>query len=159
MPKIYNSLNEFQRDYQYDLSDKTTHLGEGSYGLVVKAYDNENNKWVALKIGKDLMREYEAASSLNHRNIAKYEACYRINDRNIGQRDYAIMQLYTAGNLANLLQTTTLADVQKRELIRGILEGLQYLHAQKRIHRDFKPANILIAQRQLPPTDSRLWAD
>jgi serine/threonine protein kinase len=56
------------------------------------------------------------------------------------------MQLYTAGNLANLLQTTTLADVQKKELVRGILEGLQYLHAQKRIHRDFKPANILIAQ-------------
>lgn len=144
--KTYTSLTDFQKDYHYDLSDKSTHLGEGSYGQVVKAYDNENNKWVALKIGKDLMKEYEAAQRLNHRNIAKYEACYRINDRNIGQQDYAIMQLYKEGNLATLLKTTTLTEQQRLELVRGILEGLQYLHTQQCIHRDLKPANILISR-------------
>ena len=146
MPKTYDSLAEFQRDYQYDLSNPNMHLGEGSYAIVVRAFDNQHNKWVALKIGKDLMQEYEAAKNLNHRNIANYEACYHINDRNIGPRDYAVMQLYQEGSLRVLLQKTTLLETQKKELVRGILEGLQYLHAQKRIHRDLKPGNILITQ-------------
>ena len=150
MSKTYQTLSAFQKDYQYDLSNKDNDLGEGSYGVVVKAYDHENNKKVALKIGKDLMQEFAAAKDLSHRNIAKYEACYRIADSSIGARDYAIMQLYADGNLSQLLEKVKdgekqLSEKQLKELVRGILEGLQYLHQNKRIHRDFKPSNILIS--------------
>lgn len=150
MSNTYQTLSTFQKDYQYDLSDKDSFLGEGSYGIVVEAYDHENNKKVALKIGKDLMQEFAAAKTLSHRNIAKYEACYRIADSSIGERDYAIMQLYPDGNLSQLLEKVKegkkqLSAIQLKELVRGILEGLQYLHQNKRIHRDFKPSNILIS--------------
>jgi eukaryotic-like serine/threonine-protein kinase len=150
MSKTYQTLAAFQKDYQYDLSDKESFLGEGSYGIVVEAHDDENNKKVALKIGKDLMQEFAAAQSLSHRNIAKYEACYRIADSSIGERDYAIMQLYADGNLSQLLEKVKKGDKQLnekqlKELVKGILEGLQYLHQNKRIHRDFKPSNILIS--------------
>ncbi|MBL0300586.1 MAG: serine/threonine protein kinase [Cytophagaceae bacterium] len=64
-----------------------------------------------------------------------------------GTKDYAIMQYYPDGNLHQLLKNSIkLSLEQKKEIIKGILEGLQYLHQEKRIHRDFKPSNILIAK-------------
>jgi formylglycine-generating enzyme required for sulfatase activity len=148
MAKQYSSLADFQKDYQYDLSDEKSFLGEGTYGQVIKAYDDTNHRFVALKIGKDLMTEFEVAKNLEHRNIAKYEACHRIPDKNTGVKDYAIMQLYPEGNLSQLLKNKTLSIEQKKEIARGILEGLKYLHSQGRIHRDLKPANILIVKKQ-----------
>ena len=144
MSKIYKSLSEFQQDYQYDLSDEKSHLGEGTYGQVVKAWDNTEHRWVAIKIGKDLLPEFEAAKDLSHRNIAKYINCYRIADKSAGTKDYAIMQYYPEGNLAKFLANNTISQTQQKQIIKGILEGLKYLHANKRIHRDLKPANILI---------------
>ena len=35
MSKIYQTLSAFQKDYQYDLSNKDNNLGECSYGIVV----------------------------------------------------------------------------------------------------------------------------
>jgi serine/threonine protein kinase len=148
MSKTYQTISSFQQDYQYDLSDEESFLGEGTYGQVIKAYDDTNHRFVALKIGKDLMAEFEATKNLEHRNIAKYEACYRIPDKNTGVKDYAIMQLYPEGNLSQLLKNKTLTIEQKKEIAKGILEGLKYLHSQGRIHRDLKPANILIVKKQ-----------
>jgi serine/threonine protein kinase len=144
MSKIYPNLAVFQQDYQYDLSDEKSHLGEGTYGLVVKAWDNTEHRYVALKIGKDLMPEFLAAKDLKHRNVAKYIDCYRITDKNIGTKDYAIMQYYPEGNLAEFLSRNEISQTQQKQIIKGILEGLKYLHVHKRIHRDLKPANILI---------------
>jgi serine/threonine protein kinase len=146
MKKMYSNLTTFQKDYQYDLSDKESILGEGSYGVVVEAYDHDNNKKVALKIGKDLMHEFNAAKNLSHRNIAKYESCYSIIDSSVGLKDYAIMQLYPEGNLSELLKKVKLNPTQLKDISRGILEGLQYLHSNNRIHRDFKPTNILVTK-------------
>jgi len=146
MKKLYSTLDEFEKDYEFDFSDANTYLGGGSYGDVWKAYDIHNNKLVAIKIGIDLLKEYEAAKTLKHKNIAQYEACFRISDKKAGIKDYAIMQYYPDGNLHQLLKTKDLSLEQKKEIIKGILEGLQYLHQAKRIHRDFKPSNILIAK-------------
>jgi eukaryotic-like serine/threonine-protein kinase len=56
------------------------------------------------------------------------------------------MQLYPEGNLSELLKNVKLNAKQLKDIIRGILEGLQYLHSQNRIHRDFKPSNILVTK-------------
>jgi serine/threonine protein kinase len=149
MAKQYQSLSEFQKDYQFDFSDPRTNLGEGSYGEVVKALDRANNTLVALKrsknSGPDLYHEFEAAKNLNHPNIAKYQSCYKLSDPNVGVRYYAIIELYE-GNISKLIGKNILTDSQRKHLVTCILKGLQYLHNQKRIHRDFKPGNILFSR-------------
>lgn len=148
MEQVYNTLSDFQKDYHFDFSDPKTHLGEGSYGEVVKAFDKNNNTWVALKRSKssntDLQKEFDAAKDLNHPNIAKYQSCYRLSDPNVGIREYAIIKLYEC-NLNHIIENVKLANSQTHELVKSILLGLEYLHNNKKIHRDFKPGNILIS--------------
>jgi len=154
------TLQEFQERYSYDLSaDK---LGEGGFGSVFKAYDNHRDRWVALKISKvkpefestRLRKEVELVSKLpTHPNIAYYEACYTFRQMD-GEYDFGILQFYEEGNLGQLLRedgrdaSHCVSTEQKAGILRQILEGVDFLHAQGIIHRDLKPQNILIVRRQ-----------
>ena len=128
-------------------------LGSGTYGKVIKVEDQVETEWVAIKISecrhddaKSLKAEVELAQKVpRHANIARYDTCYRLLTE-MGLSDFAIMKYYADGNLADLMKSRTLSDAELRELVRGILEGLKLLHRQRIVHRDFKPANILISR-------------
>ncbi len=128
-------------------------LGSGTYGKVIKVEDQVDTDWVAIKISecrhddaKSLKAEVELAQKVpRHTNIARYDACYRLQTE-MGLSDFAIMKYYAEGNLADLMKSRCLSDAELRELVRGILEGLKLLHRQRIVHRDFKPANILISR-------------
>ncbi|WP_332369225.1 protein kinase domain-containing protein [Spirosoma telluris] len=88
-----------------------------------------------------------------HRNIARYDECYRL-ETDTGVSDFAIMKYYPDGNLADLLKKNELSVAQIYDITKGILQGLRHLHQNRIVHRDFKPANILMArdeqQRLIP---------
>ena len=42
-------------------------------------------------------------------------------------------------------------DERKVQIIRGILEGLTYIHSKRIIHRDLKPANIFLDSEKKRP--------
>lgn len=144
---------EFYKRYPIKPNDKSYVLGSGTYGKVIKVEDQVETEWVAVKISefngndtKSLKSEVEIAQKIPRQvNIARYDTCYRL-ETTTNICDFAIMKFYPDGNLLHLLKDTELSIHQKEELIRGILLGLQHLHKHRIVHRDFKPANILISR-------------
>ncbi|GAB3948239.1 hypothetical protein GCM10028805_22130 [Spirosoma harenae] len=153
MNQSFTSFQEFKRRYPIRPNDKSALLGSGSYGRVVKVEDQLETEWVAIKISefkgadaKSLKAEVELAQRVPRQaNIARYDACYRL-ETDTSVSDFAIMKYYADGNLADLLQKEKLSPTQIYDLTRGILLGLQHLHRHHIVHRDFKPANILISR-------------
>ncbi|GAB2767390.1 hypothetical protein GCM10027275_07150 [Rhabdobacter roseus] len=153
MNAAFTSYADFRKRYPIHFGDDSTWLGTGTYGKVIKVEDQVETEWVAIKISeyrhndaKSLKAEVELAQKVpRHANIARYDACYRL-ETEMGLSDFAIMKYYPDGNLADLLKSRQLSDAELRELVRGILEGLKVLHQKRIVHRDFKPANILISR-------------
>jgi serine/threonine protein kinase len=144
--------DEFRKRYQYDPSKDR--VGKGGFGNVFKAYDNYNSQWVAIKIAEAqpgmeavrLKKEVEMASALPpHPNIARYEACHTYQT-DIGECDYAVLQYYEEGNLLQLLEKQALGHDKICQILRQVLEGIDFLHSNKVLHRDLKPQNILMAK-------------
>ncbi len=153
MEQTFTSFADFKRRYPIRPNDAGTLLGSGSYGRVVKVEDQLETEWVAIKISefkgsetKSLKAEIELAKGIPRQaNIARYEACYRL-ETDTSVSDFAIMKYYPDGNLADLLRHVTLSPTQIYEITEGILLGLRHLHRQRIVHRDFKPANVLISR-------------
>ncbi|HAK76318.1 MAG TPA: hypothetical protein DCM71_05280 [Runella sp.] len=149
----FTTFQEFRKRYPIQFADKGAWLGSGTYGKVFKVEDQVETEWVAVKISeyrrneaKSLRAEVELAQKVpRHANIARYDACYRL-ETDTGVSDFAIMKYYADGNLADLLKHQKLSDKELRDIVKGILEGLKHLHQQRIVHRDFKPANILISR-------------
>ncbi|GAB3920775.1 serine/threonine-protein kinase [Larkinella terrae] len=153
MTATFTTFQEFKRRYPIRPNDKGAQLGSGSYGRVIKVEDQLETEWVAIKVSefkgndaKSLQAEVSLAQRVPRQaNIARYDACYRLEtDTSIS--DFAIMKYYPDGNLADLLKRETLTPVQLYEITQGILLGLQHLHRNRIVHRDFKPSNILISR-------------
>lgn len=153
MTQSFTSFNEFKRRYPIRPSDPGALLGSGSYGRVIKVEDQLETEWVAIKISefkgadtKSLKAEVELAQRLPRQaNIARYDACHRL-ETDTSVCDFAVMKYYPDGNLADLLRHERLTPTQLYEITQGILHGLQHLHQSRIVHRDFKPANILISR-------------
>lgn len=120
-------------------------IGVGGFADVWKAVDNSTKTTVALKIYtnidsdgiKDMSEEYARMSTLNHTNILK--ADHFDNDGNI---PYLVMKFCGGGSLDKKVGKITDEEIIK--IIRDMAEGLKYLHQNRIVHQDIKPANILI---------------
>jgi serine/threonine protein kinase len=104
MAKIYDTFEAFQQAYQFDFTNLDSLLGHGNYGQVVKGWQLDENREVAIKCsfrpGDDsVRREFEGAGDLNHPNIARYMAYGRLMVHHVGLRDFTVMQYYPDGNL------------------------------------------------------------
>ena len=153
MTPSFTSFSAFKQRYPIRPNDAGMLLGSGSYGRVIKVEDQVETEWVAIKISefkgndtKSLKAEVELAQRVPRQgNIARYDACHRL-ETDTSVSDFAIMKYYPDGNLADLLRRVTLSPDQIYDITRGILLGLQHLHRHRIVHRDFKPANILISR-------------
>lgn len=146
-------------DLDYDRFEKRykdkVRIGSGGFGTVYKVFDHAKNHYVALKVSNvkpewskfTLKNEVELVNKMErHRNIARYDACYRYNTGIAGEMDFAILKFYEDGNLEQFLLRQDLGLYDKKLIIQGILEGVQYLHRNEVIHRDLKAQNILISR-------------
>ena len=59
---------------------------------------------------------------------------------------WLIMEYCAAGSVTDLMRITkrTLAEPEISALLYATLKGLEYLHDNKKIHRDIKAGNILL---------------
>jgi serine/threonine protein kinase len=159
------TFGEFKKSYHVNFKAKEEDeefIGRGGYGAVFKGYYIKGNQEVAIKrsdTDKKLLDEVVMAAKVpTHPNIARYLDGFRV-DSEADDFDVAILQYYPKGNLGDLFfneeKKVKLSERQVDVLLKGVLEGLQFLHEGFKdsnnehiriIHRDLKPQNILIAE-------------
>lgn len=128
-------------------------LGRGGMGLVFEAQDLKLKRAVALKLlpgellGDERARERfiheaQAASALDHPNICPI---YEIGESEKGQI-YIAMALCQGESLKQKIRRGPLSPDETLRIALQIAEGLAATHGLGIIHRDVKPANILISE-------------
>ena len=133
-------------------------IGAGAFGLVVNVVQIKTGQKMAVKIidknnsnldSDYLNKEVYILSILNNPRIMKI---YDILDNT----DYffIFMELIEGGNLKELIIKRYLnnnvylfRDSECSQIIKGLLEALNYLHKKNIIHRDIKPENILFKNK------------
>ncbi|MEM9673037.1 MAG: serine/threonine-protein kinase [Bacteroidota bacterium] len=152
--KVVVSEHDFRRRFIYD---QNSLLGEGGFAKVYRAYDRQFDETVALKFYTktnferyDIIGEMRSSRRFTHKNvirvhdarIVQFTNSYGVTeDVQVGIIEYA-----NAGNLHDFLATTP-SEQAFRQVLIGILQGLNYLHTEKKvIHRDLSPDNILMVK-------------
>jgi serine/threonine-protein kinase 24/25/MST4 len=133
---------------RYELGGK---IGEGGYGFVCEAYDKIRNENVAIKIidlesagdeVQDVHREIAVMSNLHCPQLIQYYASYVI-----GSKLWIVMEYLEAGSLLDIIKE--FGPLQENDvafIIRELLLALQYLHGERKIHRDVKASNLLVGR-------------
>ncbi|KAL4481673.1 hypothetical protein ABPG74_007762 [Tetrahymena malaccensis] len=153
-------------------------LATGSYGCVYQAYDITQNKFVCIKKIKRLtihqiggygtatqnMREYSILNSLNHDNIIKLIDQFYVKkpqDQCENQENITLCMVfdYIDQNLDIFIKNfekkkSYIPLIYIKSILYQIVLGIYEMHVNGFIHRDVKPANILIsAQGQVKIAD------
>ena len=131
-------------------------IGQGSYGKVYEALDEERGQLIAVKVIdkkrlnsfssnsnssiSSIESEIEILSKLNHKNIIKYYGSLQSKNHL-----KIFLEYCEGGSIAKmLLNYKSFTENIIRKYTKEMLEGLEYLHAHNIIHRDIKGANILV---------------
>ncbi|MCX4733977.1 serine/threonine-protein kinase [Streptomyces sp. NBC_01363] len=144
-------------DDRFELVDR---LGSGGMGMVWRAHDLALHRDVALKevrppdpalaesdpesarlLRERVLREARALARLDHPGVV---TVHHIVDGGDGTYPWIVMELVPGASLAERLAEGTLSPVEAAELGRGVLSALRAAHAAGILHRDVKPANVLL---------------
>jgi serine/threonine-protein kinase len=128
-------------------------LGAGAMGLVFLGRDPLLKRLVAIKVlsphlaGDDVararfVRESEASAAVMHPNVA---GIYLVGELPESGTPYYVMQFIDGRSLAEEIASGgATSELRARRMIGEIASALEAAHARGLVHRDVKPANIMI---------------
>lgn len=125
-------------------------LAVGGFGAVYRAWDDELNRPVAIKLvrserisesaQKSFLDEARVVAGLNHPNIVPAFDLGRTE-----RGDYFFVSRFVDGaDLNERIQRHAISQRHAIEIVAEIADALNHAHSQGLVHRDVKPANILI---------------
>ena len=134
--------------------DVTRVLGKGAMGLVYEARDPNLDRRVAIKTIKVENLSPEASADYEARFRTEARSAARLQHPNIvsvydserhGDVAYLVMEFVQGDDLKQHLDTGRRYSLQESlGIVRDLLAALDYAHRQNIVHRDVKPANLLV---------------
>lgn len=133
-------------------------LGEGAFGRVLLAWDEELRRQVAIKVpqlerfqspadAEAYLAEARTLASLDHPNIVPVYDVGRTEDGSI----YVVSKFIEGTDLKERIEHNRPGIEEAAQLIAVVAQALQHAHQKRLIHRDIKPANILIEEATNTP--------
>lgn len=140
--------------------------GRGGMGIVYRATQLDLGRPVAIKLlatqhaedpefRRRFEREARLTAAIDHPNVIPIHAA--------GEQDghlYLVMRYVAGTDLHALLrERTRLAPLRASVIVAQVADGLDAAHAAGLVHRDVKPANVLIAGRHVYLSDFGITRD
>jgi serine/threonine protein kinase/formylglycine-generating enzyme required for sulfatase activity len=126
-------------------------VGQGGFGLVYVAQDEQLNRPVAIKVphARLISRPEDAQAYLHEaRIVANLDHPHIVPVYDVGSTPpfpcFVVSKFIDGENLAERIRRERPATEQAAELVATVAEALHHAHARGVFHRDVKPANILI---------------
>ncbi|KAI6594533.1 hypothetical protein MCOR12_006851 [Pyricularia oryzae] len=126
-------------------------LGQGSFGVVYKAIERATGETVAIKHIdlesseddiQEIQQEISVLSTCASPFVTQYKASFLR-----GHKLWIVMEYLGGGSCLDLLKPGLFSEGHIAIVCRELLRGLEYLHAEGKIHRDIKAANVLLSDK------------
>ncbi|HSG00178.1 MAG TPA: serine/threonine-protein kinase, partial [Vicinamibacterales bacterium] len=123
-------------------------IGQGGMGMVLLAWDPLLDREVAIKLLREdddelrerFAREARSAAKLRHPNV--------VTIFDVGEHDgrpFIAMEYIEGETLAAIIRDRKSVPTPKRlQYIEGLCDGLSFAHRLGIVHRDVKPANVMV---------------
>ncbi|HUZ40652.1 MAG TPA: serine/threonine-protein kinase, partial [Acidimicrobiales bacterium] len=124
-----------------------TLLGRGGMSDVFRAVDEVNSTDVAIKIVRSPDREYAQRLAQEARALRRFShpGIVQLFETGVnGDMAYLVMEFVDGPSLDQVLRQGPLSTAETASIGVSLADALAYAHAQGVVHRDVKPANILI---------------
>lgn len=147
VPRVDQPKSTTRRLGRYEVGEQ---IGQGGFATVYRGWDPELQRAVAIKV---LKSEYGQHPDLRARIVREAQSAARLRHPAIvpifevgqdAEQFFIVYEFIPGQTLAHTFLQTHPAPMQVAQWIARLAEALDYAHRQGIVHRDVKPANVMM---------------